>query len=59
MRRRIVDDLTTEQISHRYRVTEATRSAVHQRPNYKLRPTGTLRAVRLDANGKRELTALR
>ncbi len=57
---RIVDDLTTEQIAHQYRVGgETTRPGGQHRPNYNLRPTGTLRAVRLDADGKRELAALR
>ena len=56
---RIVDDLTTEQIAHQYRIVEAARPVVEHRPNYSLRPTGTLRAVRLDPDGKRELAALR
>ncbi len=56
---RIVDDLTPEQITDHYRVVGASRLRVEHRPNYNVRPTGTIRAVRLDSEGKRELAALR
>ena len=56
---RIVDDLSTEQITDHYRVVGEKCPGTERKPNYNLRPTSTIRAVRLDDEGQRELAALR
>jgi putative SOS response-associated peptidase YedK len=56
---RIVDFLTVEEVERIYRVVGRTRLGVERPPNYNLKPTETIRAVRLDTDGRRELVALR
>ncbi len=56
---RIVDSLTDEEISKTYGVAGTKRSGGARSPNYNLRPTQTIRAVRLDEEGKREVAPLR
>ena len=56
---RIVDDLTDEQIVEAYRVVGPVRSGLERKPNFNLKPTQTLRAVRLDEQRKRELAEVR
>lgn len=56
---RIVDGLTAEQIVEAYRVVGPVRTSREHQPNFNLKPTQTLRAVRLDEHRERELAEFR
>ena len=56
---RIVDYLTDSEIIDQYLVKSGAQPGSKRLPNYNLKPTQELRAVRLDGDGQRELALMR
>ena len=56
---RIVDYLTDQEIVDHYLVEGGLRLRSKRPPNYNLKPTQDLRAIRLDEDGRRELALMR